>query len=68
MTKLTESERQKLKASVRRPHHEPSLSKYERIVADTPEARLRYIQFATQAAKLCKSKKPVAFGGDHWKL
>jgi len=68
MTKLTKEEKQELKASIGQPHHEPNLSKDERFVADTPEARLRYIQFATQAAKFYKGDKPVDFKGNSWKL
>lgn len=39
-----------------------------RIVEPTPEARGRYIRWATEAAKFYKGIKPVRFTGDQWKL
>ncbi|WPL19827.1 hypothetical protein Thiowin_04974 [Thiorhodovibrio winogradskyi] len=38
------------------------------VVAATPEARLRYCQWATQAARFYRGEKPVRFGGNHWLL
>ncbi len=34
----------------------------------TPQARLRYIHFATATAAFCRAPKPVRFHGKHWKL
>ena len=31
-------------------------------------SRRRYIQFATEAARFFKGRKPVRFGGGHWKI
>jgi hypothetical protein len=38
------------------------------IVEATPEARARYIRWASEASKFFKGEKPVDFGGAHWKL
>lgn len=37
-------------------------------VEATPEARARYIRWASEATKFYKGKKPVHFTGEHWKL
>ncbi|MBK5970962.1 hypothetical protein Thiosp_00388 [Thiorhodovibrio litoralis] len=39
-----------------------------RVVKPTTEARYRYCLWATAAAKFFRGKKPVRFGGEHWKL
>ena len=68
MARLTPEEREELlrvsKLDLRPP---PDLEK-DRWVPQTPEGRLRYMQFAAQAAKFFKGTKPVRFGGEHWKL
>lgn len=68
MTRLTDQERRELIAAARQPFDNPPLRPDERFVAPTPEARLRYIRFATQAARFYRGDKPVGFRGDHWKL
>lgn len=47
---------------------ERSEAESPRIVEATPSARARYCRWATEAAKCFKGKKPVSFGGEHWKL
>jgi len=68
MSRLTEQERKQLIATVRQPLNGPPLRPDERFVAPTPEARRRYILFATEAARFCRGVKPVGFRGDQWKL
>ncbi|GAB4174190.1 MAG: hypothetical protein Kow0020_09610 [Wenzhouxiangellaceae bacterium] len=68
MSRLSEQERAELIAAARKPLNGPPLRPDERFVAPTPEARHRYIVFATQAARFYRGDKPVRFIGDRWKL
>jgi len=68
MSRLTEQERRALIAAVRQPLNSPPLRPDERFVAPTPEARRRYILFATEAARFYRGVKPVGFRGNQWKL
>jgi len=68
MSRLTEHEHRQLIAAARRPLNSPPLRPDERFVAPTPEARRRYILFATEAACFYRGVKPVGFRGDLWKL
>lgn len=68
MARLTESEREDLKRLAEGPREVQPLTAEERFVAPTPEARMRYIRFATQAARFYKGDKPVRFRGNDWRL
>lgn len=68
MTRLSEEEREMLENLSRDSGSEPSLSPEERFVAPTPEARARYIRFATEASMFYKGERPIGFRGNHWKL
>lgn len=68
MVRLTDAEREELSDFARTRHEQPPLPPEDRFVAPTPEGRLRYIRWATQASKFFKGEKPVRFGGDHWRL
>ena len=68
MNRRTEQATQALRKSLDQSFKQPALRSDERLVADTPETRLRYIQFATQAAEFYKGEKPVRFTGENWKL
>lgn len=68
MTRLSETEKQDWRAGTDRIVEEPGLNEQERFVAPTPEARARYIHFATQASMLFKGEKPIPYTGNHWKL
>lgn len=68
MTRLSEEEREMLENLSRDSASEALLSPEERFVAPTPEARARYIRFATRAAMFYKGERPIGFRGNHWKL
>ncbi len=68
MTRLSDEERQMLHNLSRDGVAQPEPRVDERFVAPTPEARTRYIEFATQASKFYKGERPMGFKGDHWKL
>lgn len=68
MTRLTDAEREELRAFSRARHVEPPLPPEDLFVASTADGRLRYIGWVTQASKFFKGKKPVRFRGDHWRL
>lgn len=68
MARLSEEERQALRALTRQPNREPPLRREERFVAPTTEARERYTRFATQASRFYKGDRPVRFRGNHWRL
>lgn len=60
MARLNEREKVQLKEAARRvaprPPHVPTLS---------PQ---NFVAFATQASNLQPARKPLRFGGNHWKL
>lgn len=68
MTKLSDQEKQAWREAAKHPIRQPPLRPDERFVAPTPEARSRYIRFATQAAAFYKGAKPVRFRGNDWRL
>jgi len=69
MARLTEAERAELRRVAAREHHEPPLPPEDRFVAATPEARMRYILWVTEAAKFCRQDKPIpSDDGDGWRL
>ncbi len=68
MARLTESEREDLKHLVERPREPQPLTAEERLVAPTPETRMRYIRFATQATRFYKSDQAVRFPANDWRL
>lgn len=68
MARLSDEEREMRQNLSRESISEAPLSPEERFVAPTPEARERYIHFATQAALFYKGERPIGFRGNHWKL
>jgi hypothetical protein len=68
MSRLSEQERSELITAARQPISNPPLRLDERFVAPTPEARRRYILFATEAARFYRGVRPIGFRGDQWKL
>jgi len=68
MAKLTDAERQALRQLADQGRDAQPLSANERFVAPTPEARARYIRFATEASRFYRGEQPVRFGGDYWRL
>jgi len=68
MTRLTDAERQELRRISARAHVEPPLSSQDRFVAPTPQARMRYIHWVTQASKFFKGEKPHPVDGPGWRL
>lgn len=68
MAKLSEDEKREWQAVAQRSVDAPPLSKGERFVAPTVEARARYIRFATQAARFFRGQKTRRPEGKHWKL
>lgn len=66
MTRLSESEKAAFRQVVK--WIEPDEMRSPCVVEATPEARRRYVRWATEAAKFFKGKKPVRFVGDYWKL
>jgi len=68
MARLTDAEREELRAFSRARHDEPPLPPEDLFVAPTAKGRLRYIRWVTQAAKFFKGEKPVRFRGNQWRL
>jgi hypothetical protein len=68
MTRLTEREREDLRRLAEGPREGQPLTAEARFVAPTPEARMRYIRFASRAARFYKGDKPVRFRGNDWRL
>ena len=68
MTTLTKAEKHALRESLGQNFSDEGLREKVAFAPDTLEARLKYIQFATEVAKLFQGKKPVDFDGEHWKL
>lgn len=68
MTRLSEQERRELREAARRRVTQPPQNEEERFVAPTPEARLRYIHFATQASRFHNPPPFRPMQGDNWKL
>jgi len=68
MSRLSESEKQALLAACDKDMEGPPLRDDERFVPPSPEGRARYIDFATQAARFYRGRKPVGFKGECWKL
>ena len=67
MMKMTREEREAWREARGKPWRQPAEFKPAGSTT-TPEARMRYIRFATEAAAFCRARKPVRFTGDHWKL
>ena len=68
MARLTDEERAMLRRLGEADTHAPPLAPAERFVAPTPDARARYLRFATAASRFHRGTQPVRFGGRHWKL
>lgn len=68
MTQLSDKERRAWRERGAGLGDGPSLSREERHVSPNPEARARYIRFATQASRFYRGDRPVRFVGDNWKL
>ncbi|MEA5446322.1 hypothetical protein VCB98_10875 [Gammaproteobacteria bacterium AB-CW1] len=68
MARLTEEERRQLREAAERPVEQPPQDEDERFVAPSPEARLRYIRFATQAARFHRPAPFRPMRGNNWKL
>jgi hypothetical protein len=66
MARLSETDR--ITLSQGKPWAELPEQRSPGIVEPTPEARARYLRWATEAAKFYKGTKPVRFTGEHWKL
>ncbi len=68
MAKLSETDKKAFRELTTRGWEQSEQERSPRTVAPTIEARRRYCEWATQAAKFFKGTKPVDFSGDHWKL
>jgi len=68
MARLTEKERETLHRMAGEDRTESLEMQCDYIVEPTPEARSHYIDFATEASKLCRKERPVRFRGNKWKL
>ncbi|MCP1727913.1 hypothetical protein J2T60_001913 [Natronospira proteinivora] len=68
MARLSEEEKQALKAAAEWPPQQPASAQDVELVAPTPEARMRYIRFATEAARLHRPGPIRPMRGEHWKL
>ena len=68
MGRLTDAEKRALREAAARSHEEPPLSRKERFVAPTPEARRRYIEWVTAVSRIATADKPVRFNGNDWRL
>jgi hypothetical protein len=68
MTRLSDEEREMLRNLSSHSGSEPQLPLDQRFVAPTPEARERYIDFASQAAVFYKGDRPIGLRGNQWKL
>jgi hypothetical protein len=71
MARLTDEEREELLRATRGRTEETGTAP-DCIGSEPPRSRLltplEYIEFATFASRFDRSAKPVAFGGEHWKL
>ncbi len=68
MTRLTEEEREAMRELAQRRSQFADPTDAYRIVEATPEARMAYIRFATEASRFFRGKQEVGFKGDNWKL
>lgn len=65
--KMTREEREAWIAARKTPWRQEAGS-VPPVDVNTPEGRLRYLRFATEASSFCRAKKPVRFHGENWKL
>jgi len=68
MAKLTETDKAAFRELTERGWVQSPEERSPRIVEPTLEARTRYVRWVSEASKFFKGKKPVNFGGKHWKL
>lgn len=68
MTQLTKEEREALLALGEDGLRQPDLPRSLRLVLPTPEARLEYIRFATEASRFFRGRREIGFRGDDWRL
>ncbi len=68
MKRLTKDDRKAFRELTDRRWVQSPQEASPRIVEPTPEAREQYRLWATEAARFFKGRKPVRFGGAHWKL
>lgn len=68
MTRLTKEERAAFRTLGDDGLRQPDLPRSLRLVLPTPEARLEYIRFATEAGRLFRGRREIGFRGDDWRL
>ena len=68
MARLSETDREALRALSARGWRQGPEERSPRVVAPTTEARERYCRWASEAAEFFKGVKPVRFDGSSWKL
>lgn len=68
MTRLTQEEREAFKSLAGDRLQQPELTQTLRLVLPTPEARLDYIRFATEASRFFRGRHEIGFRGDDWRL
>ncbi len=68
MKRLTNNDRNAFRELTERGWKQSPVERSPRVVEQTAEARKRYCQWASDAARFFKGKKPVRFGGSQWKL
>jgi len=68
MTRLTDVDREAFARLTESGWIEAPALRSPTIVAPTTAARELYCHWATQASRFYQGKKPVRFGGEHWKL
>jgi len=68
VTQLTKAEREAFRALGEDGLRQPDLPGSLRLVLPTPEARLEYIRFATDANRFFRGRREIGFRGDDWRL
>lgn len=68
MTQLTQEERRAFESLDESALQQPELNESMRLVLPTPEARLEYIRFATEASRFFRGRREIGFRGENWLL
>jgi len=68
MTRLTRAERKALRALEADALQQPELSESQRLVLPTPQSRLEYIRFASEASRFFRGRREIGFRGEDWRL
>lgn len=68
MTRLTRNEREAFESLDVAALQQPELADSQRLVLQTPRARLDYIRFASDASRFFRGRRDIGFRGGNWLL